>query len=233
MASLKIKLVSKKEIATGTTAFHFAKPKGYNYLAGQYCDWFLPQVLKSRKETGIRSFSLSSAPFEKELMITIRNRNTAFKNALNSFSKGLQIIMNGPQGDLILENSKKSLVLIAGGIGVTPFRSIILQARNDKNPGKIFLFHFNRHVKDAPFLEEFNKLKNKNFKYIPVITQDKSWTGEKGHLTKNLLLKYIRSLPMATYYLAGSPDMVRNVKKELIRIKIPEEVIRQEEFDGY
>jgi len=84
MASLKIKLTSKKDIATGTTAFHFVKPKGFSYLAGQYCDWFLPQVPKSRIETGIRSFSLSSAPFENELIITIKIRQTAFKNTLNS-----------------------------------------------------------------------------------------------------------------------------------------------------
>lgn len=236
MHSHEIKLVSKVLVAKDTMSFNFAKPKNFKFIAGQYCDWFIKSVPKSNIETGIRSLSLSSAPFEKELTITIRLRSSEFKKSLMGFTKGTKITMNGPQGDLILDHSKNPLILIAGGVGVTPFRSIVQQANSSKLKRKIFLFHFNKLALDTPFLDEFQKISNINFQYIPIFTRDKNWSGETGYLSGKLLIKYFKNpriLYKSQYYLSGKPEMVREAKKTILTLGINEEAIRQEEFDGY
>lgn len=236
ITSHKIKFLSKKEVAQSTVSYYFYKPIGFQFQAGQYFDFFLPDVPKSKTETGIRSLSLSSAPFEKEIGVTIRLRNSGFKTRLNSLVPGDTVIVNGPLGDLIVKKENRPLILIAGGIGITPFRSLVLQAIHNRSQRKIFLFYFNQNSERAAFLNELQKVENLNFKLIPAMTRDPNWKGENSHINKKILLKYLKSLKTlksSLFFLAGSPEMVRAVKAELLKLKVPEESIIQEEFDGY
>jgi ferredoxin-NADP reductase len=104
-------------------------------------------------EGNTRAFSIASGPQEETLMVATRMRDTAFKRVLNTMPLGSAVKIEGPFGDLTLQNNvKRTAVFLAGGIGITPFRSMVFRAAKEKLPHRIFLFYSNRRPEDAPFL---------------------------------------------------------------------------------
>jgi ferredoxin-NADP reductase len=238
MRSFKIKLQDKKQVAEGTMAFYFEKPAGFTFKAGQYCNWTLINPLESDAEGNARDFSLASAPHEASLMIATRMRDTAFKRALKNMTPGAEIEIRGPMGDLTLHGDAATpAVLLAGGIGVTPFRSIVLDAAYNKLPHKMLLFHSNRRPQDAPFLDLLQNIQNPNWEFVGTMTQvDKSdglWAGETGHITKEMLARHIGDLGKPIYYVAGPPAMLKSLKQALLDGGVNESQIKSEEFEGY
>jgi ferredoxin-NADP reductase len=129
MPSYLVKLNKREEVAEGTMAFHFEKPVGFNFKAGQFISLTLIDPAETDAEGNTRVFSIASAPCEELLMIATRMRNTAFKRTLKALTLGAEVQIQGPFGSLILDNdSIRPVALIAGGIGITPFRSIVVQA---------------------------------------------------------------------------------------------------------
>ena len=148
--------------------------------------------------------------------------------------------IDGPFGDLRLHNdSSRAAVILCGGIGITPFRSILLDAANKKLPHHIFLFYSNRRPEDAPFLEELQSLerKNPNFKLIACMTKMEksqcSWPGERGLISSALMGKYLKGLISPVYYITGPPAMVKGMHGMLTDMGVDDDNIRIEEFAGY
>src|SRR5437762_12166045 len=136
------KLVSRHEVAEGTTAFHFEKPINWTFKAGQYLDMPWTDPSETDAEGTIRSFSIASAPHEDTLMVTTRMRDTAFKRELKRMPLGAAVKIEGASGDLILHSDvTRTAVFLAGGIGITPFRSMALHAAQEKLPHQMFLFY--------------------------------------------------------------------------------------------
>jgi ferredoxin-NADP reductase len=128
-----IKLVEKVEVAEGTMAFHFEKPDGFEYKAGQFADYTLRNPPETDAEGNVRGFTLASAPFEPHLTATTRLRNTAFKRVLKNSSIGTEVEFDAPYGSFTLHNNvARPAVFLTGGIGITPARSIVFQADHDK-----------------------------------------------------------------------------------------------------
>lgn len=235
--ALKIKYLSKKEVAKETFEFDFGKPANFSYIAGQYLIWTLPNLSPTADEKGNRrDFTISSAPFENILSFTTRRRDSAFKNWANTMQPGDEIEIDGPYGDLVLsKDTTKKVVMIAGGIGITPFRSMTFQAGHDKNPTEIILFFFDKSPEDMAYLEDLKVLSSTNspFQLIPVITKpEKSWPGETGYLTKELLKKYLQ-LNSYLYLVAGPPAMVDAIRNTLSEAGILPEQVVGENFGGY
>src|SRR5512142_1223775 len=135
MVTYIIKLKERKEVAEGTTAFYFEKPADFRFKAGQYLVLSLFDPPETDSEGNDRTFSIASAPFENRLMVATRMRNTAFKRVLRTLPAGAEVNMRGPFGSFILHNSpSRPGVFLVGGIGITPVRSIVLQAIRDKLP---------------------------------------------------------------------------------------------------
>ena len=129
------KLLSWIEVAEGTMAFRFEKPPGWTFKAGQYLDMTLLDPSETDSEGNVRSFSIASAPHEETLMVATRMRDTAFKRVMRTMPLGTVVKIEGPSGDLILQNDfTRAAVFLAGGIGITPFRSIVHWAAKDKLP---------------------------------------------------------------------------------------------------
>lgn len=155
MAFHKIRLKNRIQLAEGTMAFHFEKPEGFVYKAGQFADYSLIDPAETDAEGNIRGFSLASGPYENFLMFATRMRDTAFKRVLKRMEPGAELTFDGPYGSFtLLNNASIPAVFLTGGIGVTPARSIVLQAAHDKLPHKIFLFDSNNRPENAPFLDE-------------------------------------------------------------------------------
>jgi ferredoxin-NADP reductase len=240
MAGYSSRLLSRTQVAEGTVAFRFAKPSGFDFKAGQFAIWTLSDPPETDAEGNSRTFSIASAPFEDQLMFVTRMRDTAFKRSLKSVALGTEIKIAGPMGSLTLHRgSAQPAVLLAGGIGITPFFSIVEQASHDRLPRKLYLFYSNRRPEDAPFLDSLQRLEttNPNFHLIATMTDltrsQSKWSGETGFMSKELLAKYVSDLQEPIYYIAGPPAMVAAMQEMLVTSGIDEDNLRMEGFAGY
>lgn len=238
--SIHTRLIKSELVAKGTMAFHFTKPPGFEFRPGQSIDLTLIDPPETDAEGNIRTFSLASAPFDSDLMIATRMRDTAFKRVLGKASPGLELKMEGPSGSFVLHRrAEKPAVLLAGGIGITPFFSMIRQAMHDKAAHQIYLLCSNRRPEDAPFLDALEEAArhNPSFHLIATMTGlDKShhkWSGETGFITKEMLLEHLPAIQGPIYYLAGPPTMVAAMRGILASANVEEDDIRTEEFSGY
>ena len=234
------RLTKREEIAEGTMAFHFAKPADFQFRPGQSIDMTLLDPPETDGEGNIRTFSLVGAPFEGDLMIATRMRDTAFKRVLRKASLGLEVKIDGPSGSFVLHrNPEKAGVFLAGGIGITPFLSIVRQAAHDHAPHQLYLFYANRRPEDAAFLDVLTETAKQNPNFHLVATMSKmeesrrEWKGETGNIDKNMLTRHLPTLQGPIYYLAGPPAMVAAMRSMLTEAAVDEDDIRSEEFSGY
>jgi ferredoxin-NADP reductase len=134
---------------------------------------------------------------------------------------------------------KRTAVFLAGGIGITPFRSIVFRAAKEKLPHRIFLFYSNRRPEDAPFLDELQALEreNPNYKLIASMTEmsksHRPWQGETGLIDKEMLARHLKGAISPIYYVAGPPEMVKGLKTMISEAGADDDDIRTEEFSGY
>lgn len=173
-------------------------------------------------------------------MVATRMRDTAFKRVLKTMPLGKAVKIEGPFGDLTLQNnSARAAVFLAGGIGITPFRSIVHRAAKEKLPHHIYLFYSNRRPEDAPFLEELQALERENphYKLIASMTEmaksHRPWSGETGLINGEMLSKYLKTAVLPIYYIAGPPAMVKGLREMLNKIGVDDDDVRTEEFSGY
>jgi ferredoxin-NADP reductase len=184
LAGFRSELLSRSGVAVGTMAFQFAKPSEFSFKAGQAADLTLLNPPETDSEGNIRTFSIASPPFEDQLTFATRMRDTAFKRSLKVVPIGTEIHIASPSGSFALhKNSNKPAVLLAGGIGITPFLSIVRQTDHDQLPHKLYLFYSNRRPEDAAFLDVLQGLEktNPNFRLIASMTEMRT-TFERRNL---------------------------------------------------
>jgi uncharacterized protein YeaO (DUF488 family) len=153
---------------------------------------------------------------------------------------GTELTLDAPYGSFTLHNNTQiPAVFLTGGIGVTPVRSIVLQAVHDNAPHRILVFYSNRRPEDAAFLDELvePQKKNPNYTFVSTMTEmEKSsgkWHGETGYITRDTLLKYVGDLTLPIYYIDGPPAMVGAMRETLGEAGVDDDNIRTEEFSGY
>ena len=225
-------LLAREEIAEGTMAFHFAKPAGFAFKPGQAIDLVLG---------GLRhAYSIVSAPFENELVVATRMRDSEFKRALRAAKPGSTAGIEGPFGSLTLhKDAARAAILIAGGIGITPFVSMLRQLAADGFRRPVALLYSIRRVNDGAFLDELRALaaRHANFRLVATVTQEgptgRPWEGENGHIDAAMIGRARRGLPRPVYYLAGPPAMVAGLRQMLEGAGVEDDEIRAEEFFGY
>jgi ferredoxin-NADP reductase len=234
------KLVRRQEIAERTIAFHFEKPSGWTFKAGQFLDMTLLAPPETDPEGNKRGFSIASAPEEATIIVASRMRDTAFKRVLQIIPFGTAVTIEGPFGNLMLHhNVARAAVILAGGIGITPFRSILIDAARRRLSQRIFVFYSNRRPEDAPFLDELLALQseNTNYKLVATMTEmaksHRSWDGETGMIDKALLSRHAKDAASPIYYIAGPPGMVKGLHAMLNGAGVDDDDIRTEEFTGY
>jgi ferredoxin-NADP reductase len=232
-------LVGRELAAERTMSFRFAKPADWTYRAGQFVDITLLDPPETDAEGNTRGFSISSAPSEDVIMITTRLRDTAFKRALQTLPIGTAVKIEGPFGDLRLHHADRPAVVLTGGIGITPFRSILLETiRAGGLPYPVVVLYANRRPRDAAFLDELRALAGQDeyFRFVPTMSgldASDSWDGERGRIDPSMLDRYLRGMTDAIYYLTGPPGMVHGLRTMLVESGVDEDDIRTEEFTGY
>lgn len=235
-----VKLQDRRHVAERTIALQFEKPEGFAFKAGQFIDMTLINPSETDGEGNGRAFSIASAPDEGTLLVATRVRDTAFKRVLGTMPIGSLVKVEGPFGNLVLHNNQaRAAVFLAGGIGITPFRSILLRFVREELPHRLFLFYSNRRPEDAPFLQELEALQRKtpSCTFVPTMTDtsrpDCSWKGETGRIDQAMLAKHLKRAASPIYYLAGPPGMVRGLRTMLNEADVGDDDIRTEEFAGY
>lgn len=238
MPVLNLKLIKKHEVANGTMGFHFEKPVGFEFRAGQFADYTLINPPETDEEGNTRGFSLVHAPFEPDIVFATRMRDTAFKRVMKDLPLGSEIKFDGPYGDFTLHKTESTpAVFLIGGIGITPVRSMIAQATHDKTAHKLTLLYSNKTPADAAFTNHFEQFAsdNPNFTFVPVYTDvaEDEWSGERGYIDADMVRRYASDLTAPIFYLSGPAAMVGAMRKMLIEAGVNEDNIKTEEFSGY
>jgi ferredoxin-NADP reductase len=238
MPSYQTRLLGSEPLAEGTAAFRFEKPAGFSFKAGQavVLELLEPPAGEGQKR---RTFSLVSAPFEPALTIATRMRDSAFKRALRALPEGAAVKLLGPIGQFTLGDAERPAVFIAGGIGITPFMSMLRQAARDGSAQRLVLVYSNRRPEDAAFLDELQELErqSRNFRLVATMTEiGKSaarWEGQTGFVNAELIEHAVNGLAAPAYYVVGPPGMVAAMVDTLRSAGVAEESIITEEFYGY
>lgn len=234
-----VELHKTETIANGTMAFYFGTPEGLEFRAGQFANFTLIDPPETDAEGNSREFSLVQAPGEIGLRVATRMRDTAFKRTLKNLSTGSKVEFDGPYGGFTLHQTETTpAVFIIGGIGVTPVRSMIVQAVHERTAHRITLLHASRTPDELPFKAEFERLArdNPNFDYVPTATDSapNDWPGERGRVDAGMVKKHVADLQQPIYYLSGPGDMVKAMRPLLTdELGVNEDNIRTEEFAGY
>ncbi len=240
MGRYRVTLKRRQEIAVDTMAFYFEKPEGFTFKPGQWGDFTLADPPETDAEGNTRGFSFASAPYEDDLMVATRMRNTAFKRVLKRIPLGTEFSLDAPGGSFALHsNASIPAVFLAGGIGVTPVRSIVLQAAHDKLSHRIAVFYSNRRPEDSAFLDDLAgaQQRNPNFTFVATMTEmeksKQAWTGETGFVAKTMLTKWLTDLDSPIFYISGPRAMVTAMRQMLDNSGVADDKIRTEEFSGY
>jgi glycine betaine catabolism B len=271
---IEVTLLEKIKVdGTDVMSFKFSKENGqrkegaldnssntmqqsFDYKAGQFAFFDIGGVYNDPKGP-IRHFTISSSPTEDFMMLSTRIRDSPYKKRLASLEKGTKVKVRGPEGQFVMPEEEKAyysktIIFLSGGIGVTPFRSMIKYATDKQLPIKIIMFDSNKNKDNVLFKKEFDDWANtnKNLKIIYTITEEEKpneqsssspasmniWKGEYGRISKETILKYIDDslLKDSIFYVCGPPGMLKAMKS-LIQdeLKIQKERIMTEEFTGY
>jgi len=211
----------------------------FEFRAGQHADFVFAHPSIGHQNDNSRTFSLASSPRDKgPIMIATRMRKTDFKTTLMAAALGTKFIVSRPMGVFTLHGDiSRPAVFLAGGIGITPIRSIIQQAAQERLPHKLYLFYSNREADDATFMEEFEDLtaQHPNFLLISTVTGHRtlSWPYEKGHIDREMLRRCLIGLKGPVYYIAGPSGMVTAMTDLLRSSGVSDDDIKTEEFGEY
>lgn len=240
MQQFDTQLLRREAVADRTMAFHFAKPVGFRFTAGNAVDLTLVDPPETDCRGNTRTFSIVSAPFEDELTVATRLRDSAFKRALKNASAGMRARLGKPGGEFTLDaGDTRPAVFLAGGIGITPFVSMLRDAASARLARPIWLFYSNRRPEDAPFLAELSALdrRNASHRFVGTMTQMEQsaqpWDGLRGSIDRSMLERHLGELSSAVYYVAGPPALVEAMQQMLVGAGVRDDAVRTDEFYGY
>jgi ferredoxin-NADP reductase len=236
---MRSKVKETREVAKGTLLVIFdLLGREVDFKAGQY---FWVELLDPpyQDEKGARRhISVVTSPTERGVLgLCTRLRDTAFKRSLAELEVGDEVEVEEPKGDFVLpEETDRPCVFLAGGIGITVFRSMLRYIADKGLPHQVTLVYSNRDRESAAFLDELTELDaaNPNIRLVATMTEDPEWEGEQRRIGPELLRDHLEGdLDAYTYLAAGPPPMVEAMVEMLAAEDVPEEQVRPARFSGY
>ena len=237
---MKLTLKEKKQEAENIWSFIFSKPEGLTFQAGQFLQLFVPH--ENPDDRGIeRYFTVAASPTEDFLMITTKivQGSSTFKKALLSSLIGATFEAVEPDGSFVLPEKITTCILIAGGIGITPYRSMAKFCADTNFEIPLKLIYANKTSEETAYFDFFQSLEkqNPNLRVFYTMTEpEKSktkWEGKVGRIDEALLKEAAGELDKNLYYLSGPKQMVLSYKELLLRMGIGENLLRLDYFPGY
>jgi glycine betaine catabolism B len=228
LTKTKLTLEHRHQETQDTVSFRFKSGEIKNWKPGQYLHYTLehPHPDSRGKE---RYFTISSAPFEGHIQITTRfseKKGSSFKKELRDMAVGGEIEADGLEGDFVVEDPNKRLVFIAGGIGVTPYRAILLALDHAGTPINVDLLYANRD-EDFPYQAELKTLAGKHPTF-----RVHYFTGSK-RLDERAIGAAVGDLGKPIFYVSGPEPMVEAFEKVLKGMSVPKSRVKTDYFPGY
>jgi ferredoxin-NADP reductase len=236
---MRARIKEKREVATGTLLVVFdLLGREVEFRPGQYFWVTLLDPPYEDDKGPRRHISVVTSPHERGVLgLCTRLRESAFKRSLAELPLGTEVEVEEPKGTFGLpDETNVPYVFIAGGIGITVFRSMLRFIAEENLPHLVTLVYSNRDRASAAFLSELQELErdHENIRLVLTMTEDPDWQGEGRRIGPELLRDHLGdALSSFTYLLAGPPAMVEAVAEQLRGEGIPEDRIRAEGFSGY
>jgi ferredoxin-NADP reductase len=236
---MQARIKEKREVAKGTLLVTFdLVGQEVDFEPGQYFFVTLPDIGYQDEKGLRRHITVVTSPNERSVLgLCTRLRDTAFKRSLAELPVEAEVEVEEPKGDFVLpKETDQTYVFIAGGIGITVFRSMLRYIAEEGLPHRVTLVYSNRDRESAAFLDELARLErdNPNLRLVLTMTDDPAWEGETRRIDADLLRDHLDDeLDSFTYLIAGPPEMVEAMEKTLRDAGVPEERIRPEHFSGY
>lgn len=239
MEFFPITLLRTEEVADRTKAFHFSKPEGFSFLAGQYGMLQVPseRLVEPDVRAGMRPLSIASAPGDAELVFVMREGVTGFKKTMWDLVPGESIRIGGPLGNATIpDEDPRPVAILSGGVGIAPARSILRDAVAKGDARKYVLFFSNRFLRDAAFHDELATLRLPDFTYVYTLSAESappSASGEeRGYITAEMLCRHLPEWQESLYYVIGAPGFAEAMKAVLVGLGVPSERIHMDPFVG-
>ena len=236
---MRIRLRDRRPEAADVMSFIFdLGGQPISYRPGQYLTYELDTLAFPDERGPRRHFTLSSSPTEiGVVMFTTRLRGSGFKETLRHAPLRYELTAGVPAGHFVLpEKETRRHLFIAGGIGITPFRSILRHAADTGTLIQGLMLYFNRSSADIVFRRELEEIVSqmKSFSLVHVLSQPEAhWTGERGRLDEALLRKYLPDPKETLFWISGPPPTVEAYRQTVQQIGVSEENIRTDHFTGY
>jgi ferredoxin-NADP reductase len=235
---VRARVAQKREVALGTLMVTFDLDEGQvEWRPGQYFWVELLDPPYDDERGPRRHITIATSPTEGRLGLATRVRDTAFKQGLAALEVGDPIEVEEPKGTFSLpEDTERDYVFIAGGIGITVFRSMLHFIADRGLPYKVTLLYSNRDRASAAFLDELEELESRipDLNVVATMTADPEWEGERRRIDERSLRDHLGDdLRRFTYVVAGPPAMVDGMKELLGGLGLPEEQLLVQGFSGY
>jgi ferredoxin-NADP reductase len=226
-----------REVAEGTLLALFAVEDYPDYRPGAYFWVELPDRGHDDEKGLRRHISLVTSPTEHGVVgLATRLRDTAFKRTLAELEVGDEVQVEEPKGSFLLpEDTDVEYVFVAGGIGITVFRSMLRYIADTGEPYRVTLVYSNRDRSSTPFLDELAELEQRipGLRVVLTMTDDEAWEGERRRVDPAMLADVLGGLDGRTFLVAGPPAMAEGVADSLREAGVPEERVRADRFSGY
>jgi ferredoxin-NADP reductase len=209
------------------------------YRPGQILHYELDALVFPDERGNRRHFTISSSPTEKGIvMFTTKMRGSGFKETLRQAPAGYELTCESPEGEFIVREGEthRRHVFIAGGIGITPYRSILRYSADMNQPLNALMLYFNRSSADIVFRRELESIARQvpTFSFVNVLTDpEESWEGEQGKLGEAILRKLVPDPDGLCFWVSGSPGLVSRCRELLELIGVKDQSIRTDRFMGY
>ena len=237
----RIRLVLLGSVPQGDSIyeFFFRPDRELKYIPGQYMEWTLTHKhVDSRGDR--RYFTIASSPSEPYIKLVVRidpDNSSSFKRALLAIRPGDEIWASQLSGDFVLPtDTSKRVVFIAGGIGITPIRSIVRQLIDTNQRRDMALFYASSNVEGFSYWQIFDQAVQNGLRPYYFITGDtipQGWPGKTGRLTEEIIKNEVPGYKQPLYYLSGPNAMVASYKRMLFKAGVPRGHIKTDYFPGF
>lgn len=236
---MQARIKEKREVAKGTLLVTFdLLGEEVDFIPGQYFFVTLPEIGYQDEKGLRRHITVVTSPNEKGVLgFATRMRESAFKRSLGELPVGAEVEVEPPKGSFGLpEDASRPLVFVAGGIGITVFRSMLRYIREEGLSHRVTLIYSNRDRESTAFLAELQELEEQisDFRLILTMTQDPGWEGETRKIDAQFFKDYLgEDLNQFTFLAAGPPAMVEAMQQALEDAGVKEENVIAERYSGY
>jgi ferredoxin-NADP reductase len=236
---LQLRIKERNRLTPDTYEFVFAAPPRFKFQPGQYMEWTLGHN-KPDERGNRRYFTLASAPTEHNIRLAIKfyKNTSSFKRAMLSLNRDSVLMASQLAGDFVLpDDPQQKCIFIAGGIGVTPFRSMIKYLLDRRQRRPITLFYASTRVEDIVYKDVFDRAQMElGIRTIYMVSDNKNlpagWTGKVGRITPELIRATVPDYRNCVFYISGPRGMVDSFKDEINRLGAPGLDIRTDYFAG-